>query len=123
MTGTVLTIHVWPGEKPGSRGLMNLGNIDRMKVEVEVYQTMIGRVALGDLVEVSAEALPRPLKGSVSRIGLEVGRQNLVDASPAANTDARIVKVTVTLDPDSSQVARTFTNLQVTARIFSRGRE
>lgn len=119
IAGTVLTIHVRPGEKPGAQGLMNLGDIDRMIVEVEVYQTMIGRVALGDLGEVSAEALPRQLKGTVSRVGLEVRRQNLVDASPAAHTDARVVKVTVTLDAESSYIARRFTNLQVTVRIFS----
>ena len=98
---------------------MNLGNIDRMKVDVEVYQSLIGRVALGDPVEVTGEALPLPLKGTVTRIGLEVGRQNLVDASPAANTDARVVKVTVALEPDSSHLAQRFTNLQVIGRIFT----
>lgn len=118
ITGTVLTVHVRPGEKPGSQGLMNLGDIERMKVEVEVYQTLIGQVALGDPVEVTAQALPQPLKGRVTRIGLEVGRQNLVDASPAANTDARVVKVTVALEAESSRRAQRFTNLQVTARIF-----
>lgn len=121
IAGTVLTIHVRPGEKPGSRGLMNLGNLERMGAEVEVYQTQIGRVALGNTVELTAEALPKPLEGVVTRIGLEVGRQTLVDASPAANTDARVVKVRVALDPASSQVAGRFTNLQVTARIATRG--
>jgi len=120
-TGTVLTVHVQPGEKPGAQGLMNLGNIDRMTVEVEIYQAQIGRVSLGDSVEVTAEALPQRLKGSVTRIGLEVGRQTVVDANPAANTDARVVKVTVALEPTSSGLAQRFTNLQVTARITSRG--
>jgi HlyD family secretion protein len=121
LTGTVLTIHVRPGEKPGASGIMNLGDIERMNAEVEVYQTQIGRVALGDAVELSAEALAQPLKGVVTRIGLEVGRQTLIDASPAAHTDARVVKVTVALDPDSSRLARFLTNLQVTARIATRG--
>jgi HlyD family secretion protein len=120
-TGTVLTVHVRPGEKPGAQGLMNLGNIDRMTVEVEVYQAQIGRVSLGDTVEVIAEALPQRLKGSVTRIGLEVGRQTVVDANPAANTDARVVKVLVGLESASSSLAQRFTNLQVTARIRSRG--
>jgi HlyD family secretion protein len=57
----------------------------------------------------------------VTRIGLEVGRQTIVDAAPAANTDARVIKVTVTLDPASSEVAKRFTNLQVTTRIETRG--
>jgi HlyD family secretion protein len=120
MTGTVLTIHVRPGEKPGSLGIINIGNLDRMTAEVEVYQTQIGRVDVGDPVEITAEALARPLKGTVTRIGLEVGRQSLIDANPAANTDARVVKVTVTLHPDSSRLAQRFTNLQVTARIAAR---
>jgi len=114
---TVLSIAARPGERPGNQGLMNLGDIDRMMVEVEVYQTQIGRVALGAPVEITAEALPRPLRGTVARIGLEVGRQTLVDLNPAANTDARVVKVTVDLDAEGIALARRFTNLQVTARI------
>jgi HlyD family secretion protein len=119
ISGTVLTVHVRPGEKPGSAGLMSLGNIDRMTVEVEIYQAQIGRVSVGDAVEVRADALPQPLKGQVTRIGLEVGRQTVVDANPAANTDARVVKVTAALDHPSSQLARRYTNLQVTARIMA----
>jgi len=115
--GTVLTLHVRPGEKPGSKGIMNLGNIDRMTVEIEVYQTQIAAVSVGDAVEITAEALPGPLKAVVTRIGLEVGRQVLTDPNPAANTDARVVKVYAELEPESSQIARRFTNLQVLARI------
>lgn len=117
IAGTVLTVHVRPGEKPGTQGLMNLGNIEQMTVEVEVYQTQIGRVALGKPVEVTADALPQPLHGRVTRIGLEVGRQTAIDADPAANTDARVVKVTAALEPASSRLTRRLTNLQVTARI------
>lgn len=115
--GTVLTIHVRPGERPGTQGIMNLGDIDRMTAEVEVYQNQIGLVQKGDRVQVTAEALPRPLEGTVSRIGLEVGRQVLTDTNPAANTDARVVKVYVDLDQAASELARRFTNLQVVARI------
>jgi HlyD family secretion protein len=120
LTGTVLTVHVRPGEKPGAQGLMNLGDIEQMNAEVEVYQTQIGRVAPGDPVEMTAEALPQPLRGVVTRVGLEVGRQNFIDATPAANTDARVVKVRVALEPESSRLAQRFTNLQVTARIATR---
>ena len=115
--GTVLTIHVRPGEKPGSKGVLNMGDIEHMTAEIEIYQTQIGRVAIGDLVDVTADALGAPLKGTVSKIGLEVSRQTVVDPSPAANTDARVVKVVVSLDSTSSVGARRFTNLQVTGRI------
>ena len=123
LDATVLTIHVRPGERPGAKGIMNLGNIDKMTVEIEVYQSLIGAVSVGDTVEVTAEALPRPLGGVVTRIGLEVGRQVLTDPNPAANTDARVVKVHADLLPDATTVAQRFTNLQVTARITVKPRQ
>jgi HlyD family secretion protein len=120
LAATVLSIAARPGEKPGAAGIMNLGAIDRMTLDIEVYQSQIGRVALGDAVEASAEALPQALKGEVTRVGLEIARQTLTDPSPAASTDARVVTVTARLDPASNALARRFTNLQVTARILVR---
>ena len=115
--GTVLDIHVRPGEKPGAEGVMSIGNIDEMTAEVEVFQTLVGRVSLGDPVEIVSDVLPSRLRGRVERIGLEVGRQSVIDDDPAANTDARVVKVIVALDKASSVTARTYTNLEVVARI------
>ena len=117
LESTVLAIHVRPGEKPGAPGIMTLGNIDEMTAEIEIYQTLIGRVSVGAAVTLTADALPRPLAATVTRIGLEVARQTLTDASPAANTDARAVKVYARLDAGSALAARGFTNLQVSARI------
>lgn len=115
--GTVLTVHARAGEKPGAKGILNLGKIDVMTAEIEIYQSQIGRVVPGAAVEISADALPKSLTGHVARLGLEVARQTLTDTSPAANTDARVVKVYVTLAPESLPLARPFTNLQVVARI------
>ncbi|MEM7566424.1 MAG: efflux RND transporter periplasmic adaptor subunit [Pseudomonadota bacterium] len=117
MAGTVLDINVRPGEKPGSEGIMDLGDTARMHVEAEVYQTLIGRVAIGDPVEVIAEAFPEPLNGTVTAIGLEIGRQTITSDDPAANTDARVVDVIAALDAASSERAARFTNLEVVARI------
>lgn len=120
--GTVLDIHVKPGERPPTTGILNLGNTDKMTVEVEVYQTLIGRVSVGDPVTISAKALPQDLLGNVTAIGLEIGRQTITSDDPAANTDARVVDVIVTLDDASSTIASRLTNLEVVARIDA-GRE
>lgn len=122
ISGTVLTILVRPGEKPGTAGILKLGNLEHMKAEIEVFQTQIGYVALGDLVVITADSLPKPLEAKVVRIGLEVGRQTLVDPNPAANTDARVVKVQAALTPESSSIAQRFTNLQMIARITTQAR-
>ncbi|WP_158284695.1 HlyD family efflux transporter periplasmic adaptor subunit [Oricola cellulosilytica] len=116
-TGTVIAVHVRAGEKPGQDGVADIGNIDQMTAELEVYQSMIGRISIGDKVIMEGDALQEPLTGTVSEIGLEVGRQTIVADEPAANTDARVVDVTVELDKDSSQRASRLTNLEVVAHI------
>lgn len=115
--GQVLDIHVRSGERPGTAGLIDLGDTSQMTVEVEVYQTMIGRVTIGDPATVISNALSQDLTGTVSAIGLEIGRQSITSDDPAANTDARIVDVIVTLDAASSQLAARFTNLEAIVRI------
>ncbi len=115
--GTVLDINVRTGERPGTAGIIDLGDTSQMTVEAEVYQTMIGRVTIGDPVVISAEALREDLSGVVSAIGLEIGRQSITSNDPAANTDARVVDVIVTLDPESSKIASPFTNLEAVVRI------
>ena len=121
ISGTVLDIHARPGEKPGAAGVLDLGNTDQMTVEVEVYQSLIGRVAVGDGVTIMADALQGTLTGKVSAIGLEIGRQSITSDDPAANTDARVVDVTVILDAEASAQASRYTNLEVIARITPAG--
>lgn len=118
LAGTVLSVNARVGEHPGSEGVATLADVERMTVELEVYQTDISRVALGQTVEIRAEALGEELlTGTVTRIGLEVGRQTLVASDPAANTDARVVEVIVALDEASSARAARLTGLEVTGRI------
>jgi HlyD family secretion protein len=115
--GTVLNIHVQAGENPGQAGILDLGNTDSMNIEVEVYQSLIARVTIGDLVTATSESIEQPLSGQVTAIGLEIGRQSITSDDPAVNTDARVVDVIVTLDEESSVLASRFTNLEVIARI------
>lgn len=115
--GKVLDINVRTGERPGTEGIIDLGDTSQMTVEAEVYQTMIGRVTIGDPVVVSADALAQDLTGTVTAVGLEIGRQSITSDDPAANTDARVVDVIVTLDEASSRIAAPFTNLEAVVRI------
>ncbi|MCF2904945.1 HlyD family efflux transporter periplasmic adaptor subunit [Octadecabacter sp. CECT 8868] len=115
--GRILDINVRPGERPGTEGIIDLGDTSQMTVEAEVYQTMIGRVTIGDPAIIQADALAQDLIGTVSAIGLEIGRQSITSDDPAANTDARVVSVIITLDADSSPIAAPFTNLEAIVRI------
>lgn len=116
-TGTVLDVHVRPGERPGSAGVMTIGAISDVTAEIEVHQTQIGAVSRGDRVAIVSPTLPVTLNGTVARIGLEIARQSLIDDDPAAAADGRVVKVTVHLDPEAADVAAHHVNLQVVAHI------
>lgn len=114
--GTVLEINARPGEAPGLVGVVELGDLTRMTAELEVYQTDIGRIGENQVVRLSAEPLgPDPLLAEVTHIGLKVGRQTLTRDDPAANTDARVVTVLVTLDEPSTLRAQRLTGLEVIA--------
>jgi HlyD family secretion protein len=117
IAGTILDIHVTPGQRPPAEGLMEMGDISQMTAEVEVYQDRIAAVRPGQPVELAAGAIGRTLQGTVESIGLTVGRQGLISDDVAANTDARVIRVVVALDAPSSEIASSFTNLEVIARI------
>ncbi len=117
IAGTILEIHATPGQRPSSAGVMEMGDISQMMAEVEVYQDRIATVMVGQPVELVARAIGRTLHGTVESIGLTVGRQGLISDDVAANTDARVLKVVVALDTESSETASRFTNLEVIARI------
>ncbi|MCG8457657.1 MAG: HlyD family efflux transporter periplasmic adaptor subunit, partial [Holophagales bacterium] len=45
--GQVLRIHARPGERPGEKGLLELGDVSRMQAVAEVFEGDLGRVAGG----------------------------------------------------------------------------
>ncbi|MCF6232641.1 MAG: HlyD family efflux transporter periplasmic adaptor subunit [Rhodobacteraceae bacterium] len=120
IAGVVLDIHARPGEHPPLKGIMEMGDTSQMMAEVEVYQDRIALVQVGQPVEIVAPAIGRTLTGVVTRIGLIVGRQELISNDTAANLDARVFEVLVRLDPDASRVAARYTNLEAVARIDTR---
>lgn len=116
--GTIIEVAARAGERPPANGLLQMGDTSRMEAELEVFQTMVPRVAVGQAVSLVSGVLgDEPLTGTVARIGTLVGRQSVTADDPAANTDARVLRVTVTLDEGSSARAAAYVNLEVVARI------
>jgi HlyD family secretion protein len=115
ISGQVLDIHTRAGEKLGPDGIMELGQTDQMYAIAEVYETDIGRVRVGQHASVSSRALPKPVTGTVERIGLKIGKADTLGVDPIAKTDARVVEVEIRLD-NNKDVA-TLTNAQVEVTI------
>jgi HlyD family secretion protein len=115
ITGRVLDVHARDGERVGPDGIAEIGQTDSMYAIAEVYETDVQRVRVGQRATVTSPALPEPVAGTVDRIGLKVGKKDVLSVDPAARTDARVVEVRIQLD-DPSQVA-TLTNLEVDVTI------
>ncbi len=115
--GTILDINATPGQRPPGDGIMEMGDTGVMMAEVEVWQDRRSAVAVGQPVELAAPALGQTLRGTVESIGLTVGRQGLISDDAAANSDARVIRVLVTLDEASSVLAAGYVGLEAVARI------
>jgi HlyD family secretion protein len=114
--GRVLAVHAREGERVGPDGIVALGRTGEMYAVAEVYESDIGRVALGQRAIVTSPALPEPLSGTVDWIKLQVGKLDTLGTDPAARKDARVVEVEIRLD-DGERVAG-LTNLQVEVEIL-----
>jgi HlyD family secretion protein len=121
IAGTVLRINARVGERPGERGILELGASDRMEALLEVYESDVARVRPGMAVQLSSEngGFSGILRGRVSRISPQVRQRQVLSTDPTGDADARIVEVRVSLEPDDAQRVRQLTGLKVIARLGS----
>lgn len=119
IAGTVLRIQARVGERPGDQGILELGASDRMEALLEVYESDIDRVRLGQTVLLSSEngGFKGTLRGSVIRISPQVRQREVLSTDPSGDVDARIVEVRVGLAPEEASRVRSLTGLKVIARL------
>ena len=119
MAGTVLKLHARVGERPTESGVLELGASNRMQALVEVYESDIDRVRLGQSVSLISEngGYQGTLTGEVIRISPQVRQRSVLSTDPTGDADARVVEVRVALDPTDSQRVRDLTGLKVIARL------
>jgi HlyD family secretion protein len=118
--GRVLDVHAREGERVGADGILELGATQAMFAIAEVYETDIGRVAVGQRARVTSPVLAKPLEGVVELIRPKIQKQDVLGTDPAARKDARVVEVEIRLD--DSTAAATLTRMQVEVTIFPTGR-
>ncbi len=115
--GQIIEIFVDPGESTsgasGQQAILSIGNTQVMQVVAEVYETDVGLVKPGQNVTISSRngAFDETLTGTVSKIALQIFKNNVLDDDPAATADARVVEVDITVD--QSDRIKSLTNLQV----------
>ncbi|MFH7030452.1 MAG: HlyD family efflux transporter periplasmic adaptor subunit [Heteroscytonema crispum UTEX LB 1556] len=104
ISGEILKIHTKSGEVMSANGIAEIGQTDQMTVIAEVPEDSIGKVRLKQKAIISSDngAFKGQLKGTVSEIGRKIGKQDVLNTDPAADVDARVVEVKITLSPEDS---------------------
>lgn len=115
--GVIMDIHTHAREVVDSDGIAEIGQTEQMVAIAEVYESDVQKVQLGQSVRVLSTAFSEELRGTVEWVGLKVEQQGVINTDPSQNIDAKVIEVRVRLDEPSSQIAATFTNLQVEVEI------
>jgi len=115
--GVILKVYTREGERPGGDGVLQVGSVQRMEALIEVYESDISRVFLGQNVSLTSEngGFSGSLKGRVNQISPRVSQRVVLATDPTGDADARIVEVRVTLDPSSALLVDRFTGMKVIA--------
>lgn len=102
--GTVLRRHHRAGESV-SNGLTNpdpifaLGDTHTLRVRVDVDETNVAKLAVGQRAYVTADAYgDKKFWGRVVRIGQELGRKNIRTDEPTERVDTKILETLIQLD-------------------------
>ena len=116
--GIVLQILVREGERPNSSGVINVGANQSMEALVEVYESDIDRVQLGQTVDLISEngGFNGSLRGQVSLISPQVRQRRVLSTDPTGDADSRIIEVRVKLDNESAKKVSNLTGMKVIAR-------
>jgi HlyD family secretion protein len=124
IAGEVLKIHARQGESSNNNsGILELGQTNQMVAVAEVYESDISKVKVGQTASISSEAgaFSQSVQGTVSQVGLQIGKQDVLSTDPAANSDSRVVEVKVLIDPTESRTVSSLTNSKVMVKINTGG--
>lgn len=80
--------------------VFTMANPDTLRVRVDVDETEISRVSVGQPVEITADAYgDRVFRGVVSRVSTALGRKTITTDDPAERADTKVLEVLADLEP------------------------
>jgi HlyD family secretion protein len=106
ITGSVLRRYRAAGEAVGNMPptpVVVVGDLSRLRVRAEVDETDVGRVTIGQRVEVTADAYPdRRFGGTVYRVSSRLGGKAVQTGRPADRVDTKVLQVLIDLEPGTA---------------------
>jgi HlyD family secretion protein len=116
-SGTVLRVIARAGEAVGTEGVLELGDLSRLDVVADVYETDLPRLREGAVAEVIVPGEEVRHNAVVREIGWVVRRTTQAGTDPVAAVDARTVEVRLTLDEAGRQALLRRSGMQVQVAI------
>jgi HlyD family secretion protein len=116
-SGTVLRVIARAGEAVGTEGVLELGDLSRLDVVADVYETDLPRLREGAAAEVIVPGEEVRHNAVVREIGWVVRRTTQAGTDPVAAVDARTVEVRLTLDEAARQALLRRSGMQVQVAI------
>lgn len=99
--------------------IVKLGDLSRLRVRVDIDETDIARIAVGQPAYVTADAWPgMRFDGTVLRLGQRLGRKTLRTDDPTERNDSKILETLIELAPGTRLPA----GLRVDVFVLSAGR-
>jgi HlyD family secretion protein len=123
VAGQILKINTRIGEQVNiSQGIVELAQTDKMYVMAEIAEIDVTKVRQGQAAVITSEynSFAGELRGTVSQIGLQVGRKQTQEAggaSPTTDKESRVVAIKIEIAPQDSPKVAKLTNLQVRVRL------
>jgi HlyD family secretion protein len=119
IAGEILKVHSRAGESPSDKGIVEMGQTSQMVAVAEVYESDVRKLRVGQSATIKSEsgAFTQNLKGTISYIGLQIGKQDVLNTDPAADSDSRVVEVKIAIDPTDSTTVKGLTNSKVSVQI------
>lgn len=101
ISGTILKILTWPGERIQDNGLLEMADLTELDVVAEIYESDLLNVKTGQKAKISASGFKRAYSAVVRELGFQVKKNDLNDTDPLADMDNRIIEVRLTLEPEA----------------------
>lgn len=98
ISGTILKISTWPGERIQDNGLLEMADLTQLDVVAEVYESDLPKVRIGQKGTINASGFKNLYNAQVRELGFQVKKNDLNDTDPLADRDNRIIEVRLTLE-------------------------
>ncbi|PZD72641.1 putative multidrug resistance protein EmrK [Acaryochloris thomasi RCC1774] len=120
--GQILRINTKVGEQVNTQlGIVELGRTQQMYVQAEVYETDLAKVSEGQQATMISEygGFAGEIQGQIETVALQIGQPTIAadETNPTTDDNARVVNVSIRIDPDDNEKVSGLTNMQVRVTI------